>query len=134
MADQTPPSIIVDYGHGLRVTVPRGASVLEASKQEGVAHAAACDGDARCSTCRVLVEEGAEHCPELPAGESRAGAPIGWWAARPRGRVRRPCRRVNGCVGSSFRCVACLLGQRAASPATTRMRFGVAAAPWGRPP
>ncbi len=93
MADQTPPSIIVDYGPGLRVTVPRGASVLEASKHEGVAHAAACDGDARCSTCRVLVEEGAEHCPEPPAGESRAGAPIGWWAA---------------------------------SPATTRMRFGFA--------
>lgn len=37
------------------VQVPRGFSVLEASRAHGIAHLSRCGGRARCSTCRVRV-------------------------------------------------------------------------------
>jgi len=37
------------------VRVPRGWTVLEASRHFGIAHRAMCGGRARCSTCRVRV-------------------------------------------------------------------------------
>ncbi len=43
--------------------VPRGYSVLEASRSFRIAHASMCGGRARCSTCRVQVTAGAAHCP-----------------------------------------------------------------------
>lgn len=53
-----------------RVSVPRGWSVLEASRAFGIAHAAACGGRGRCTTCRVRVTEGLHHCP-APSGQER---------------------------------------------------------------
>lgn len=38
------------------VQVPKGWSVLEASRENGIAHMAICGGRARCSTCRVRVQ------------------------------------------------------------------------------
>ena len=46
------------------VSVPRGWTVLEASRSFGIAHQSMCGGRARCSTCRVRVLEGLAHCPE----------------------------------------------------------------------
>ncbi|MCK9685164.1 2Fe-2S iron-sulfur cluster-binding protein [Scleromatobacter humisilvae] len=43
--------------------VPRGWSVLEASRSHHVPHVAACGGRARCSTCRVRIVDGDAHCP-----------------------------------------------------------------------
>src|ERR1700682_6192390 len=37
-------------------------TILEASLGAGIPHAHACGGVARCSTCRVLVVDGIEHC------------------------------------------------------------------------
>lgn len=37
-------------------------TILQASLREGIPHAHACGGNARCSTCRVLILEGIEHC------------------------------------------------------------------------
>ena len=37
-------------------------TILRASLEAGIPHAHACGGNARCSTCRVLVLEGVEHC------------------------------------------------------------------------
>ena len=48
---------------GRTVRVPRGWSVLEASRSFHLPHAAMCGGRARCSTCRVRVTAGEEHCP-----------------------------------------------------------------------
>jgi adenylate cyclase len=48
------------------VRVPRGWSVLEASRSFHLPHASMCGGRARCSTCRVRVTAGEEFCP--PAG------------------------------------------------------------------
>ncbi|MCZ6552234.1 MAG: adenylate/guanylate cyclase domain-containing protein [SAR324 cluster bacterium] len=45
------------------VTVPRGTSVLEASRLAGIPHASVCGGRGRCSTCRVRVNAGLESLP-----------------------------------------------------------------------
>ncbi len=53
------------------VSVPRGWTVLEASRSFGIAHLSMCGGRARCSTCRVRVTEGAAHCPPPEQDEQR---------------------------------------------------------------
>ena len=55
---------------GRSVQVPRGWTVLEASRAFRVAHASMCGGKARCSTCRVRVLEGADACPSPNAKET----------------------------------------------------------------
>ena len=50
------------------IRVPRGWSVLEASRSHRIAHVSMCGGRARCSTCRVRVLAGEDRCP--PAQES----------------------------------------------------------------
>jgi adenylate cyclase len=59
------------------VRMPRGWSVLDASRAFHVAHASSCGGRARCSTCRVRVIAGAEHCPPPDADERATLAHIG---------------------------------------------------------
>ena len=45
-----------------------GETLLEASLRAGLPHVHVCGGKARCSTCRVLVLEGLEHCtPRTPS-------------------------------------------------------------------
>src|SRR5262249_26089947 len=51
---------------GRTVRVPRGWSVLEASRSFHLPHASMCGGRARCSTCRVRVTAGEGFCP--PSG------------------------------------------------------------------
>jgi len=51
------------------VRVPRGWSVLEASRSFHLPHASMCGGRARCSTCRVRVTAGEELCPPAGADE-----------------------------------------------------------------
>lgn len=45
------------------VAVPRGYSVLEASRAAGIPHLSTCGGRGRCSTCRVRVIEGLAEQP-----------------------------------------------------------------------
>ncbi|MEP7453772.1 adenylate/guanylate cyclase domain-containing protein [Phyllobacterium sp. SB3] len=52
--------IEIRYPEGQVVRVPRGFSVLEASRIGGVPHYAVCGGKGRCSTCRVQIIEGAD--------------------------------------------------------------------------
>jgi adenylate cyclase len=54
---------------GRSIQVPRGWSVLEASRGFHLAHASMCGGRARCSTCRIRVIAGEQHCPAAEAGE-----------------------------------------------------------------
>ena len=55
---------------GRNVAVPRGWSVLEASRSFGIPHQSMCEGRGRCSTCRVRIVDGSGHCP-LPGGDER---------------------------------------------------------------
>ncbi|WP_156378589.1 adenylate/guanylate cyclase domain-containing protein [Rhizobium sp. Root1240] len=49
--------ILITYSHGALVHVPRGTSVLEASRVGHIDHYSVCGGKGRCSTCRVRVLE-----------------------------------------------------------------------------
>ena len=63
--------IEVRYESGQVVRVPKGSSVLEASRIGGIPHYAVCGGRGRCSTCRVRVTAGSETLPP-PAPLERA--------------------------------------------------------------
>jgi adenylate cyclase len=54
---------------GRTLQVPRGWSVLEASRSHHLAHLSLCGGRARCSTCRVQVTRGEDRCPPPGPGE-----------------------------------------------------------------
>jgi adenylate cyclase len=64
---------------GRTVRVPRGWSILEASRGFHLPHASMCGGRARCSTCRVRVTAGDDFCPAPGLDEEatlkRIGAP-----------------------------------------------------------
>jgi adenylate cyclase len=61
----------ITYNDGREVQVPRGFSVLEASRFAGIPHASVCGGRGRCSTCRVRVSAGGSLLPLPSAGEQR---------------------------------------------------------------
>ncbi|MFK0684502.1 adenylate/guanylate cyclase domain-containing protein [Ochrobactrum sp. BD67] len=56
--------IRVTYPSGEIVAVPRGFSILEASRSAGIPHYSICGGKGRCSTCRVRVVKGRDELPE----------------------------------------------------------------------
>ena len=77
-----------------KVTVPRGWTVLEASRDHHVPHLSVCGGRARCSTCRVRVAGSASALPVPGPDEARTlarvGAPAGVRLAcqlRPQGNI-----------------------------------------------
>jgi adenylate cyclase len=55
--------ICIDYRAERQVRVPRGFSILEASRWANIPHASVCGGRARCTTCRVRVWRGFECLP-----------------------------------------------------------------------
>ncbi|MDZ7362007.1 MAG: adenylate/guanylate cyclase domain-containing protein [candidate division KSB1 bacterium] len=74
------------------LAVQNGQSILDASLAAGIPHYHACGGNARCSTCRVFVEEGEKFLTPPNQAElalaRKMGFPVG---------VRLACQtRVNG--------------------------------------
>ncbi len=63
---ETPVTIHFDREKDVRTT--SAVSILEASLGAGIPHTHVCGGRARCSTCRVLVTDGLEHC--LPRNDN----------------------------------------------------------------
>ena len=67
------------YPQAREVQVPRGFSVLEASRFAGIPHASVCGGRGRCSTCRIRITQGFFRQPLPSAAEQkvlqRIGAP-----------------------------------------------------------
>ena len=57
------PKVAITYAGGPTVNVPIGPTLLEISRLNKLPHAAVCGGRARCSTCRVRIEEGGENLP-----------------------------------------------------------------------
>lgn len=45
-----------------KVEIDRDMSILDASLNAGIPHTNVCGGNARCSTCRVMILEGLEYC------------------------------------------------------------------------
>ena len=72
-------AIVVAYPDGRKVEVPRGTTILEASRIGGIPHASVCGGRGRCSTCRVRIAAGLAHLPPVSPEErrvlDRVGAP-----------------------------------------------------------
>jgi adenylate cyclase len=75
------PQVAITYTPSIHVTGPLGATLLEISRLRGLPHTSVCGGRARCSTCRVRIEQGGESLP--PPGFAEAvtlgaiGAPPG---------------------------------------------------------
>ena len=62
----------IQHANGRVVTAPIGHSLLEALRDAGIPHASVCGGRARCTTCRVRVDQGAKALP--PPGATEASA------------------------------------------------------------
>lgn len=60
---KTGPKISVTYIGGPTVRVAPGPTVLEISRMNKLPHASVCGGRARCSTCRIRVEQGSDKLP-----------------------------------------------------------------------
>src|SRR3954463_16037656 len=44
------------------IEIDRSETILQGSLRARIPHAHACGGNARCSTCRILILEGLDHC------------------------------------------------------------------------
>lgn len=60
----------ITYANEKTIETQAATSILDASLQGGIPHTHACGGNARCSTCRVLVIDGLEHCSPRNAQEA----------------------------------------------------------------
>ena len=69
--------VTVRYPGGRTASVPRGFTVLEASRTSGIPHTSVCGGRGRCSTCRVRVVAAAGELPRPGRDELRTLARIG---------------------------------------------------------
>ncbi len=70
-------SVRVRYVDGPEVTSEKGMTLLEMSQANGVPHTALCGGKGRCTTCRVIVEDGADRLPQPSAVEARSLSAVG---------------------------------------------------------
>jgi adenylate cyclase len=77
--DRRRGTVRLTYSDGRQVLVPRGLTVLEASRFAGIPHASVCGGRGRCSTCRVRIMQDFESLPTATREElrvlRRVGAP-----------------------------------------------------------
>ncbi|MBT8154914.1 adenylate/guanylate cyclase domain-containing protein [Epibacterium ulvae] len=65
-------AVKINYVGGPIVDGDRGMTLLEMSQTHGVPHTALCGGKGRCTTCRVVIEEGAETLPPPSLAEARS--------------------------------------------------------------
>lgn len=70
-------SVRITYPGGQVVSVPKGFTILESSRQAGIAHASVCGGRGRCSTCRVRVLQGVHQLPAPEPAEARVLSRLG---------------------------------------------------------
>ncbi|MEC7258493.1 MAG: adenylate/guanylate cyclase domain-containing protein [Pseudomonadota bacterium] len=70
-------SLRVAYVEGPSVTSPIGPTLLEISRANGVPHTSLCGGRGRCTTCRVIVTDGAGGLPPPSDAEARSLAAVG---------------------------------------------------------
>lgn len=76
MSTKPKKSYWIEFIGDRSLKIEEGQSILEASLAAGIPHYHACGGNAQCSTCRVLVERGAEHLTPFNQKESALRARI----------------------------------------------------------
>jgi len=87
-------SIIQYLPDGKEIEIEEGETILQAAVRAGIALAHICGGNGRCSTCRVIILDGLEHCAPRCRKE-QAIAELLQFAPE----VRLACQaRVNGSV------------------------------------
>lgn len=74
---ERPGRIQITYPDNRPVQVPRGFTVLEASRFARIPHASVCGGRGRCSTCRIRIIKGLESVPMPSPAELKVLARIG---------------------------------------------------------
>jgi adenylate cyclase len=72
LAGKAGATLTVSYRDGPTIEVPRGTTILEASRASGMPHASVCGGRARCYTCRIRVEKGLNQLPAPSGAEAVA--------------------------------------------------------------
>ena len=70
-------SVHISYVGGPQIDAPKGHTLLEMSRAHGVPHTALCGGRGRCTTCRVVVEEGLDLIDPPSAAELKSLAAVG---------------------------------------------------------
>jgi class 3 adenylate cyclase/nitrite reductase/ring-hydroxylating ferredoxin subunit len=60
------------------VPIRDGETILGATLRANIAHAHACGGHAKCSTCRVWILDGLDHCVEAGERERALTSPLGF--------------------------------------------------------
>ncbi|MEP1521340.1 adenylate/guanylate cyclase domain-containing protein [Ascidiaceihabitans sp.] len=70
-------AVSVHYIDGPAITAPKGLTLLEMSRANGVPHTALCGGKGRCTTCRVVVEEGLDLLHPPSEAEAKSLAAVG---------------------------------------------------------
>lgn len=66
----------IRYVDGPEIAAPRGQTLLEMAQANGVSHTALCGGRGRCTTCRVIFEEGGDTLPPPSPSEARSLAAV----------------------------------------------------------
>ena len=70
-------SVRIRYANAGEITAPKGLTLLEMSRMRGIEHASLCGGRGRCTTCRVLVLDGADRLHPPSEAEARSLAAVG---------------------------------------------------------
>jgi adenylate cyclase len=70
MSAHTKKTFWIEFIGDRSIQIREGESILSASLAAGIPHYHACGGHAKCSTCRVLVEQGSEHLTPYNRRES----------------------------------------------------------------
>ena len=69
-------SVRIKYVDGPEVSSPKGPTLLEISRAHGIPHTALCGGRGRCTTCRVVIEDGADLLHPPSEAEARSLAAV----------------------------------------------------------
>lgn len=69
-------SVRIKYSNGPEVSAFKGLTLLEISRNNGVPHTSLCGGRGRCTTCRVIIEDGGDLLHPPSAAEARSLAAV----------------------------------------------------------
>ncbi|CUH89314.1 Adenylate cyclase 1 [Phaeobacter sp. CECT 5382] len=69
-------SVRITYRNGPIVVAEKGMTLLEMSRANAIPHTALCGGKGRCTTCRVVIEDGADTLPPPSDAEARSLAAV----------------------------------------------------------